>query len=152
MIQVQGPDTQTTCGDPSRRLQVGTEYVVGIGGPCSPIIPWSELSNYSAEEMELIRGGMSCGTDRPDRITTSDGSPPTATTTADHSPTTTRTDHTTTSDSSPLTDGTGRTITSDRRPSTAGTDLPVVASSCQSVHASLTFVLLVFFNIAIKAM
>ena len=68
-----GPDTQTTCGNPSSRLQIGTEYVVGIGGVCSPIEAWSELSSYSTHEVELMRSfrnEMGYGTTTPSDGTT----------------------------------------------------------------------------------
>lgn len=61
MIQVPGPDTLTSCGDSTRRLQVGTEYVAGIGGACSSIRSWTELSGYNAQEIEQLRKEMDCG-------------------------------------------------------------------------------------------
>ena len=61
MVQVPGPDTQTSCGDSRTRLRIGTEYVAGIGGRCSPIAEWSELSEYSSQEIEQLRDEMDCG-------------------------------------------------------------------------------------------
>lgn len=58
---VSGPDTQTSCGDEDRRLQIGTEYIAGIGGRCSPIDQWSERSSYSSEEIHQLRNEMDCG-------------------------------------------------------------------------------------------
>ena len=52
---VSGPDVLTTCGDEGRLLQIGVQYLVGIGGAyCNPINEWSEFSSFSSEEMELI--------------------------------------------------------------------------------------------------
>ena len=64
MIEVAGPDTATTCGSPTRRLQINGEYVVGIGGPCSPFRSWTELSSFSAQEIESLRDG-DCGMTNP---------------------------------------------------------------------------------------
>ena len=50
-----GPDVLTSCGVPGRLLQLGTSYIVGIGGPCSPLESWSEPSTFSAAELELLR-------------------------------------------------------------------------------------------------
>lgn len=60
MIEVIGPDTYTSCGEPGRVLQLGVEYVAGIGGRCSPIRSWAELSTYSANELEQLQE-MDCG-------------------------------------------------------------------------------------------
>ena len=55
MVAVIGPDVSTSCGNFGRRLVLGSSYVVGVGGACSPIGPWSLLSTYSSEELELLR-------------------------------------------------------------------------------------------------
>ena len=60
MIEVSGPDTLTSCGEAGRVLQLGVEYVAGIGGRCSPIRSWAELSTYSANELEQLQE-MDCG-------------------------------------------------------------------------------------------
>jgi hypothetical protein len=76
MLTVSGPDVATTCGQLGRRLVLNATYVVGIGGPCSPIGPWSLLSSYSSEELQLLRSlGARCG-----GMTTADTSPVPATT------------------------------------------------------------------------
>ena len=61
MIEVPGPDTQTSCGEQGRSLKIGNEYVVGIGGACSLIRAWEELSGYTDQEMLQIREEMNCG-------------------------------------------------------------------------------------------
>ena len=54
-FEVSGPDVLTACGDEGRLLQIGVQYLVGIGGAyCNPINEWSEFSSFSSEEMELI--------------------------------------------------------------------------------------------------
>ncbi len=55
MVEVRGPDVTTSCGAHGRRLRIGTSYVAGIGGPCSPIEEWAEVSMYSNEELDLLR-------------------------------------------------------------------------------------------------
>lgn len=55
MLTVSGPDAITTCGTIGRILEIGTSYVVGMGGLCSPIREWTQLSEYSSEELELLR-------------------------------------------------------------------------------------------------
>ena len=55
MVTVIGPDVSTSCGDFGRRLVLGSSYVVGVGGPCSPIGEWSLLSTYSSGELESLR-------------------------------------------------------------------------------------------------
>ena len=56
-ILVAGPDVMTSCGWYGRpvALDISVEYLVGIGGPCSPIGQWSEANSYSANELELLR-------------------------------------------------------------------------------------------------
>ena len=44
----------TTCGDEGRLLQIGVQYLVGIGRACNPINEWSEFSSFSSEEVELV--------------------------------------------------------------------------------------------------
>ena len=53
-LVVVGPDVLTTCGDPGRLLQLQEEYVVGIGGFCSPIGQWSTVASYSSSELVLL--------------------------------------------------------------------------------------------------
>ena len=55
MIVAYGPDVSTSCGNSGRVLQLGTTYVAGVGGACSPINEWTPLSEYSQEEVELMR-------------------------------------------------------------------------------------------------
>ena len=55
MIVVNGPDVNSGCGELGRVLQLGTTYVAGVGHACSPIGQWSPLSEYSQEEVELMR-------------------------------------------------------------------------------------------------
>ena len=50
-----GPDVLTTCGNPEHLLFLNRMYVAGVGGICSPIGEWSEVSSYSAEELDLLR-------------------------------------------------------------------------------------------------
>ena len=49
-----GPDVVTSCGEPGRVLQLQEEYVVGIGGFCSPIGEWSTVASYSSSELVLL--------------------------------------------------------------------------------------------------
>ena len=53
-LVVPGPDVLTSCGDPGRLLRLREEYVVGIGGFCSPISDWSTVSSYSSSELNLL--------------------------------------------------------------------------------------------------
>ena len=53
-LVVPGPDVLTTCGAPGRVLQLQEEYVVGIGGFCSPIGEWSTVASYSSSELVLL--------------------------------------------------------------------------------------------------
>lgn len=50
-----GPDTTTTCGDPSALLKINEQYVVGVGSICQPISAWSTLQSYSANELRTLR-------------------------------------------------------------------------------------------------
>lgn len=64
VIEVSGPDVQTTCGDDGRLLDISTSYVAGIGHRCSPISSWTERASYSSEELELLRDfseDVTCG-------------------------------------------------------------------------------------------
>lgn len=54
-VEVAGPDVLTSCGVPGQVLQLGTSYVVGIGGACSPIGDWSALDTFNSAELELLR-------------------------------------------------------------------------------------------------
>ena len=54
-MDVSGPDVLTTCGREGFLLQIGTEYLVGIGGACSPISSWSNASSYSSQELDFLR-------------------------------------------------------------------------------------------------
>ncbi len=53
-IEVMGPDTLTSCGAPSLRLQISTEYLIGVGSVCGPISDWTESSAYVPAEFELL--------------------------------------------------------------------------------------------------
>ena len=44
----------TSCGSPGRNLQIGEEYVAGIGGPCSSIREWTLLSD-SVYDVDFLR-------------------------------------------------------------------------------------------------
>ena len=54
-----GPDTLSSCGDPSNILKVGITYLVGIGGPCSKIREYSPYNSVSAEVIIAIADGCS---------------------------------------------------------------------------------------------
>ena len=54
-VIVFGPDVLSTCGQPGRVLEMGTVYLVGIGHRCSPITQWTPLSDYSSENLDLLR-------------------------------------------------------------------------------------------------
>ncbi len=60
VIEVPGPDVSTSCGEFGRRLHIGTSYVVGIGGPCSPFAEWTEVSMYTQDELDLLRDATLC--------------------------------------------------------------------------------------------
>jgi len=47
-LVVSGPDVLSTCGFSGRLLQLQEQYVVGIGGACSPVNQWSTVSSYSS--------------------------------------------------------------------------------------------------------
>ena len=49
-----GPDVLTSCGAYGRVLELGEQYVVGIGGACNPISQWTPLSDYSSREIEFL--------------------------------------------------------------------------------------------------
>ena len=53
-LVVRGPDVLSSCGAPGRVLRLQEEYVVGIGGFCSPIGEWSTVSSYSSSELNLL--------------------------------------------------------------------------------------------------
>ena len=55
MVEVTGPDVQTSCGAYGRVLQIGTVYVVGIGSVCGPISDWMMLSQYTPANIQLLR-------------------------------------------------------------------------------------------------
>lgn len=50
-----GPDVLTTCGEQGRVLRLGREYLVGIGGPCNSLSPWSQLDVYNPEDIQLLQ-------------------------------------------------------------------------------------------------
>ena len=54
-ITVFGPDVLTSCGNPGRRLSINQTYLIGLGGPCSPIAEWSSLESFSMDELCLLR-------------------------------------------------------------------------------------------------
>ena len=49
-----GPDVLTSCGAYGRVVELGRQYVVGIGGACNPISEWTALSAYSSREVEFL--------------------------------------------------------------------------------------------------
>ena len=49
-----GPDVLTSCGQYRRVLSVNASYIVGIGGPCHPIAPWTDVTNYQADDINLL--------------------------------------------------------------------------------------------------
>ena len=55
-----GPDVLTSCSYRYRMLTLGVEYVVGIGGFCSPIGQWSTLASYSDSEVALLESLQQC--------------------------------------------------------------------------------------------
>ena len=57
---VPGPDVVTLYGQPGRVLQLQEEYIVGIGGWCSPISQWSTVNSYSNTELNLLTE-LRCG-------------------------------------------------------------------------------------------
>lgn len=60
-----GPDILTTCGTPGRLLQIGSEYLVGIGGGlCGPFREYTLFRDYSSEELEFLQSldaSVDCG-------------------------------------------------------------------------------------------
>lgn len=54
--EVAGPNTVDSCGQIGRFLHLSASYVVGVGGPCSPISEWTDRRNYSQEELVLLQG------------------------------------------------------------------------------------------------
>jgi hypothetical protein len=42
-VMVVGPDTTTTCGNPTALLTISEQYIVGVGSICDAISPWSTL-------------------------------------------------------------------------------------------------------------
>jgi hypothetical protein len=68
-VMVVGPDTTTTCGNPTALLTINEQYVVGVGSICGAISPWSTLQSYSTNELETLRafgqdfqeGSLTCG-------------------------------------------------------------------------------------------
>jgi hypothetical protein len=56
VITSAGPDTSTSCSlEEGRILQLRAEYLVGVGGPCTPLNDWSLLSSYSDNDLETLR-------------------------------------------------------------------------------------------------
>jgi hypothetical protein len=56
VITSAGPDTGTSCSpEVGRILQLRAEYLVGVGGPCTPLNDWSLLSSYSDNDLETLR-------------------------------------------------------------------------------------------------
>jgi len=49
-----GPDLETSCGNPSNILTVGTTYVIGVGGPCSSYGEWTPYNDYPSEDVQLL--------------------------------------------------------------------------------------------------
>ncbi|XP_065919803.1 sodium/calcium exchanger 3-like isoform X2 [Dysidea avara] len=54
-----GPDTLTSCGNPSRVLNINVTYLVGIGGPCSRHVEWSQYSSIPIKVIQEIDDGCS---------------------------------------------------------------------------------------------
>jgi len=53
-----GPGAESTCFlAPPKTLQIGTTYLVGIGGPCSSISAWSALNNISDDITQSLANG-----------------------------------------------------------------------------------------------
>ena len=50
-----GPDVTTSCGQYGRVLTVGSQYLVGIGGPCNHFGDWSEISSYTESELAYLQ-------------------------------------------------------------------------------------------------
>ena len=57
VISSGGPDVLTSCASIyGRLLQLNTEYLVGVGGPCSSAFyEWAELSVYTESDLQLLR-------------------------------------------------------------------------------------------------
>ena len=57
MITRAGPDTGTSCSpELGRILQLRTEYLAGVGGPCSSAFnDWTLLSRYSDKDLATLR-------------------------------------------------------------------------------------------------
>lgn len=56
VITSAGPDAGTSCSpEEGRILQLRTEYLAGVGGPCTPLIDWDLLSKYSEKDQETLR-------------------------------------------------------------------------------------------------
>ncbi len=53
-LTVPGPDVLTSCGYYGRVLELGKQYVVGIGGPCSPVSEWDELGEFTQKEVQYL--------------------------------------------------------------------------------------------------
>lgn len=53
-LTVTGPDVLTSCGSFGRVVELGEQYVVGIGGACNPISEWTPLDDYSDRGIELL--------------------------------------------------------------------------------------------------
>ena len=50
-----GPDVLSPCVNPNRILKTGREYIVGIGGVCSPISEWSMIDVYNPDDLTLLQ-------------------------------------------------------------------------------------------------
>ena len=50
-----GPDVASTCGRRLYLLQIGTEYLAGIGHACSVLSSWDRLSSYSSQELDFLQ-------------------------------------------------------------------------------------------------
>ena len=56
IITTPGPDALSSCASPyGRVLQLNTEYLVGVGGPCGYFNEWSLLSSYEEEDLKTLR-------------------------------------------------------------------------------------------------
>lgn len=49
-----GPDVLTSCGYYGRLLELGGQYVVGIGGACHPINEWTAVEDYSQGDLQYL--------------------------------------------------------------------------------------------------
>ena len=56
VITTNGPDAGTSCSpEIGRILQLRSEYLAGVGGPCSDFNDWGLLSTYTDDDLDTLR-------------------------------------------------------------------------------------------------